>query len=114
MKLRALFASLVSVTAIACDPVGTVRGTVTEAPSKTPVSGATVALRCGEGGAGASTDAQGKYETRRVGFLYEACVLEATKDGYEPSKTKVLDKCTDADKEHCRNAQIDVELTPKK
>lgn len=115
MNLRALASSLLfCLTTIACDPVGTVRGTVTAAPSKTPVSGATVFLRCGEGGPTTTTDPEGHYETKRVGFLHERCALETTKDGYELAKTTVVDKCTDADKEHCRNAEIDVALTPRK
>lgn len=95
---------------VACDPVGTIHGTVVEAPTKTPLADADVATNCGSH---VKTDAQGHYETKRVGFLDPQCGVEVSKDGYAPVRATMGDRCEGPDKEHCRHARIDVELTPK-
>ena len=113
MNLRALSFILVASSIVACDPVGAVRGTVTDG-AKAPIKDANVVLDCGGRGHPATTDSQGKYTTERVGFLSPGCEVEASKEGFATSRQKHGNKCTDTDKSNCRTAVVDFELAPTK
>ena len=103
-----------AVSAVACDPVGRMQGTVVEAPTKTPVADADVTMDCGRGGTPVKTDAQGRYEATQVGFLDPKCTVEAKRDGYEAVRTPMGDRCAEGDKERCYRGRVDLQLTPKK
>ncbi|HTJ81453.1 MAG TPA: carboxypeptidase-like regulatory domain-containing protein [Polyangiaceae bacterium] len=110
MKAESLVVACFSVLTAACDPVGVTQGTVLDAHSKAPISGAAVTLDCGNGSAPATTDANGRYEISQVGFLSPSCEVEAKKAGYSIARKKIDFVC--ADQEHCRKAEGDMELSP--